>query len=448
MNPFVLHCGDALAVLKTMETESIHCCVTSPPYYGLRNYGIDGQIGLEETPAEYVAKLVEVFREVRRVLRKDGTCWLNLGDTYCSTAPGTMGDPLRQSGILAGVRTETAAARQKFRQKTPSGLKPKDLIGIPWKIAFALQADGWWLRQDIVWSKPNPMPESVKDRCTKSHEYIFLLTKSERYFFDNAAILEPLAGKPHAPGNKGKPTVDQIRGIHASKGMSGHYREPERIWGAAEGRNKRSVWTVATKPFKSAHFATMPTALVEPCILAGCPAAGKRCDCAELILTPTGSVESLDPSMSTGRAGMNRKRGSNEGTRSISRYQQRQYAAQVRASSFLGRMKEEAGPALAHYIRMDRSGARPLPPDLLDAWIARGWLQPVTTVCDCPVELGGIVIDPFAGSGTTGIVAMQHGRCFVGIELNPEYVALAQKRYDDSNAPRASLAAIFLETGS
>ena len=221
--------GDALKQLQTLEDESIYTCVTSPPYYGLRDYGVPEQIGAEDTLEEYIDKLVTVFREVRRVLRPDGTLWVNIGDCY---ATGTQA--ARQQSTNPGVGANRLEAQNGVaRIGNPTGCKTKDLIGVPWRLAFALQADGWYLRQDIIWQKPNAMPESVRDRCTKSHEHIFLLAKSERYFFDAPAISEPsLNGKQ---------------------------------------RNKRDVWAVNTKGFKGAHFAVFPEKLVEPCILAGCP---------------------------------------------------------------------------------------------------------------------------------------------------------------------------------
>jgi DNA modification methylase len=261
--------GDCLEVLRTMDAESVHCCVTSPPYFGLRDYGHEGQIGLEQTPGEYVAKLVEVFREARRVLRADGTLWLNLGDTYArNPAKGQHkpGDSGKQAYIydVGGGRASASAS---------AGLPEKNLIGIPWRVAFALQADGWYLRQDIIWHKPNPMPESVRDRCTKAHEYLFLLTKSERYFFDSKAMQEPAIGG--TPGNT-KPTKG---GRAYGEGASEH-RTAANLHniGARETRNRRSVWTIATKPYKGAHFATFPPDLIEPCVLAGCPAGGTVLD--------------------------------------------------------------------------------------------------------------------------------------------------------------------------
>jgi DNA modification methylase len=265
----VILVGDCIASMRTLPERSVQTCVTSPPYFGLRDYGHEGQIGLEPTPDEFVGKLVEVFREVRRVLADDGTLWLNLGDSYVGAMSqhkesGSFGDTSciskkTQGGVPQNGRIE------RNRLMRENGLKPKDLIGIPWRVAFALQADGWYLRQDIIWHKPNPMPESVRDRCTKAHEYIFLLSKSERYYFDAAAIAEPAAyfGKDPRSG-KGNIRYEGKRteGDAAANGQQSFVT-------INETRNKRSVWTVTTKPYKGAHFATFPPDLIDPCILAG-----------------------------------------------------------------------------------------------------------------------------------------------------------------------------------
>jgi DNA modification methylase len=318
--------GDVREQLKTLADESVHCVVTSPPYFGLRDYGMPSQIGLEATPSAFVETMVEVFREVRRVLREDGTLWLNLGDSYAgswgaqsrgnsaseasSRLEGSSMLEARQIGAYPLGQTHVGSVK-----RTP-GLKPKDLIGIPWRVAFALQDDGWYLRQDIIWSKPNPMPESVTDRCTKAHEYLFLLSKSGRYYFDGNAIAEPLgassvsrlaqnvdaqAGSARVPG-KTNGAMKAVGGRRAAgnkthKGQAAYEAGDERMRtkaglvsfanrerakvaeGDIEGtRNRRSVWTVATQPFKEAHFATFPPALIEPCILAGSPKGGTVLD--------------------------------------------------------------------------------------------------------------------------------------------------------------------------
>lgn len=268
MSDYRVLIGDCIESMRTLPEKSINCCVTSPPYFGLRDYGQDGQIGLEASPDEFVAALVAVFREVRRVLRDDGTLWLNLGDSY---ATGTKAE--RQPGNKS-FGEGTSKAQGVARIGTPEGLKTKDLIGIPWRVAFALQADGWYLRQDIIWHKPNPMPESVRDRCTKSHEYIFMLSKSPRYYYDHEAVKEP-AVATHASGNGFKRDARE-----SYKNADGSARGNESQWSDVGGkRNRRSVWTVSTKPYPGAHFATFPPDLIEPCILAGCPVGGTVIDC-------------------------------------------------------------------------------------------------------------------------------------------------------------------------
>ncbi len=268
--------SDCIAGMRTLPDASVQCCVTSPPYFGLRDYGHEAQIGLEAAPDAYVAKMVEVFREVRRVLRDDGTLWLNLGDSYAGTGKsggGAQGKRWEECGM------DTEGPRGGKWMPPPVGYKAKDLMGIPWRVAFALQADGWYLRQDIIWHKPNPMPESVRDRCTKAHEYVFLLSKSERYYFDSEAMKEEAVGQNlhdltgpgyAAPGqapNTGnrKALRTDIESRHRSQIKGGQSLQAE-----PDGRrNKRSVWTVATKPFRGAHFAVFPPSLIEPCILAG-----------------------------------------------------------------------------------------------------------------------------------------------------------------------------------
>lgn len=247
----------------------VQTCVTSPPYYGLRDYGHSGQLGLEKTPDEYVASMVEVFRCVRDLLADDGTLWLNLGDSYAGYH-GNKNSEVPTSSTNGWTNGHNENKRGDARPQD-IGLKPKDLIGIPWRVAFALQADGWYLRQDIIWSKPNPMPESVTDRCTKAHEYIFMLAKKERYYYDHESVKEPSA---QGSDKWGKGGARKTRGLQGYTNASGAQRDNSGGYGTTGTRNRRSVWTVATRPYKGAHFATFPEALIEPCILAGAPPGG------------------------------------------------------------------------------------------------------------------------------------------------------------------------------
>lgn len=252
---------DCISGMKDLPDNSIDCCVTSPPYFGLRDYGHEGQIGLEETPEQYVAKMVEVFEQVRRVLKPEGTLWLNLGDSYAREG----GDSRLKGRHWDGRENNPSTGSNRYAKDF--NLKPKDLIGIPWMVAFALRSAGWYLRQDIIWHKPNPMPESVTDRCTKAHEYIFLMSKSQRYYYDQEAINES------ASTINGKPCQ------FGASNQSGTLRNDEgRVFEDNGVRNKRSVWTVTTKPFKEAHFATFPEDLIVDCIKAGCPEGGTVLD--------------------------------------------------------------------------------------------------------------------------------------------------------------------------
>ena len=264
--------GDCRDVLKTLPDGSINCCVTSPPYYGLRDYGVDGQIGLEQTPDAYVAELVAVFAQVKRVLRDDGTLWLNLGDSYASFRDGKA-TPDTTRGTSTGTLVSKGQAKNRTaRTFDGTSVKHKDLIGIPWMVAFALRADDWYLRQDIIWHKPNPMPESVTDRCTKSHEYVFLMSKNATYHCDMEAIKDPVA----------QSTVERL--AQDVESQTGSDRVPfktngkMKAVGNSETRNKRSVWTVNTKPYKGSHFATFPPSLIRPMILAGCTHGGTVLD--------------------------------------------------------------------------------------------------------------------------------------------------------------------------
>jgi len=253
--------GDCREIMRRWKNQGIkaQACVTSPPYFGLRDYGHDGQIGLEETPEEYIKAMVEVFRCVWDVLEDDGTLWLNIGDSYSGSGKGPAGN----LGITNDERNMT---HTKSSALVPQGCKPKDLIGIPWMLAFALMADGWYLRQDIIWHKPNPMPESVTDRCTKSHEYIFLMSKSQKYYYDADAIKEQSTSKSEGIKFGGNKYGDDNDPKYATK--SGNVSKEY------EKANKRSVWTVTTKPYAGAHFAVFPSDLIEPCILAGAPVGG------------------------------------------------------------------------------------------------------------------------------------------------------------------------------
>lgn len=317
----IIHLGDCLDVLKTLPDNSIDCCVTSPPYYALRDYGIEGQLGLENTPEEYIAKMTEVFMEVYRVLKPEGTLWLNIGDSYWGG--GWRNAQFNEhSGDLQKGSKGTYCGKTMPACKGNQGVyKPKDLIGIPWMLAFSLRSAGWYLRQDIIWAKNNPMPESVTDRCTKSHEYIFLLSKSQKYYFNHEAIQEPAVSsddlKRRIKNGVEEWKTDKAKDTYA---VSGAGRSRTELYSTNEQgdyvRNKRDVWQVNVKPCKEAHFATYPPDLVRPCILAGCPE-------------------------------------------------------------------------------------------------------------------GGVVLDPFMGSGTTALVARGIGRDYIGIELNPEYKAIAERRLFD-----------------
>lgn len=273
--------GDCRESLRGLPDQSVHTCITSPPYFGLRDYGHDGQIGLEPTPDEFVAALVEVFREVRRVLRDDGTLWLNLGDSYARNPAKGQHKPGQSGGKNAYVYDRgNGRASATF---LGYGLKEKDLIGIPWRVAFALQSDGWYLRQDIIWHKPNPMPESVRDRCTKAHEYIFLLSKSPKYYYDHEAVKEPAVC-----GHSGRSASFKREGSKRAQAIPGqtfgtHRPDRDDVDYSGETRNRRTVWTVPTRPFKGAHFATFPPDLIEPCVLAGSPPGG-------LVLDPFGGA--------------------------------------------------------------------------------------------------------------------------------------------------------------
>jgi DNA modification methylase len=371
--------GDALTVLRTMPSESVHCVITSPPYWGLRDYGITHQIGLEDTPQQYVCDLVGIFRDARRVLRPDGTLWLNLGDSY---AGGGNYRGVHSLDTLSDKQRSNRGARglsQELGGRVPDGLKSKDLVGIPWRTALAMQADGWWLRSDIIWQKPNPMPESVTDRPTKAHEYIFLLSKSEQYYYDIDAIREPMKFPDRrfsADTDHHKTAALMDEGMRTTGGLHdgrSQYGDPE------IGRNKRTVWTIATQAFSEAHFATFPEGLVEPCILAGTSDHGCCSKCGAPF------------------------------TREFERVAEKEYSYQAIGIPGEGENRGRRNGSL---------GSSQFAPS--------GWVQS----CECffADTVPCTVLDPFCGSGTTGVVALRHRRDFIGIELNPEYVKMAEQR--------------------
>lgn len=369
--------GDWIEKLRELPDGSVQCCVTSPPYWGLRDYGVAGQLGLEKTPEEFVAKIVAGFRELRRVLRDDGTLWLNLGDTYAANRGYQVPD---QKWVDVG--------NSKGMKAAEIGLKPKDLIGIPWRCAFALQADGWFLRSDIIWHKLNAMPESVTDRPTKAHEYIFLLTKRQNYFYDCEAVKEPLQASTLERGySYSDPEYTSSKMNAAEPGMvraNGTFKGKRYI---PSGRNRRDVWTVPSEPFSGAHFATFPSALIRPCILAGTSAKGCCPKCGapwERI------VENNNPSKQS-----NTGEDMTEGAAKTSNPQ------------------TSAG--------MHRNGG-----GVYSTSKTLGW-QPTCT-CGETSTVPCVVLDPFGGSGTVGQVSLELGRKAILIELNPEYVKLAEDR--------------------
>jgi DNA modification methylase len=423
MNPNIL-IGDVRTTLRSLPDKSVHCIVTSPPYWGLRDYGTatwiggdptcshkrdskfsescstgqrnlegaigdgiykteclrcgalreDSQLGLEPTHLEYVENMMLLFREARRVLRDDGVLWLNLGDSYAGSGKGRNADGSANVDPDSKQATSLGTTNGTLTKATPDGLKAKDLVGIPWRVAFALQDDGWYLRQDVIWSKPNPMPESVGDRCTKAHEYIFLLTKNSHYFFDAEAIKEPAK---YAGDNRGARS-DSRRGteMNSVSGATGAFR------------NKRSVWTVSTKPFKGAHFATFPQDLIEPCILSGTSEMGCCAQCGSPLKRELKKT----------------RLARNELSKDDPRY---------RPNTYNGAYGEINGKADAGYTVSETVG----------------WQK--TCKCETEETVPCTVLDIFFGAGTTGVVSQRLGRNFLGCELNPDYALMASKRLAD-----------------
>jgi DNA modification methylase len=428
--------GDCLKKLKEIPDNSVDCCITSPPYWGLRDYGtakweggdkdcdhqgkpmatrtnihdrtqpqcnnqpdenvfeiyrevcgkcgakrVDDQMGLEQTPDEYVENMVKVFREVKRVLKAEGTLWLNLGDSYAGSG-GWEG--CKNNSSLSNSNLDQKAKDWKSISRAAPNLKSKDLVGIPWRVAFALQADGWYLRQDIIWYKPNPMPESVTDRCTKTHEYIFLLTKNPNYYYDNEAIKENSVDPESYTGRKKRNAPTMAKYDLKNLKNAGSIQEDGTLtYGQIyEKRNKRSVWTVTTKPFKEAHFATFPEDLITPCLLAGTSAKGVCPDCGK----PWQRV--LEKGQLTN------ERSQREDTLNVV-------------------------PGRDKLCRLNSVDMEAIPKKTI------GW-EPT---CQCGKQpVPATVLDPFFGAGTTGVVAKKSKRNYIGIELNPKYIEIAEKR--------------------
>jgi len=372
--------GDVIDCLRSLPDACVQCVVTSPPYWGLRDYGVEGQIGLEPTPGEYVEKMIEVFREVKRVLRDDGTLWLNLGDTYASAwACGRRN--------VVGNGSMENGKRDSRPNRVSGDIKEKDMVGIPWRVAFALQADGWYLRSDIIWSKPNPMPESVTDRPTKSHEYVFLLAKRPRYFYDIDSIREPPTGRTGTMRFWKKGMEGQAKG---------NRNDAERVMqkDGSIGRNRRTVWEIATQLMPDAHFATFPEALVKPCIMAGTSARGACPKCG----APWRRVVEREED-----AGLARSAG--------------------------GKADEQPETDRAKRLGQRRNAARAAGgnhTNPLGGRVTARW-EPTCT-CGTEETVPCVVLDPFGGSGTVAKVARDLGRSSILIEINPEYVQIAKKR--------------------
>lgn len=363
--------GDVLDRLRTLPDRSVDCVVTSPPYWGLRDYGADGQIGLEESPDVWCARLVDVFRECRRVLADHGTCWVNIGDAY---ATGTNASRNPTSTVGDDVPASWSN-RSEATRRHPEGLKTKDLIGLPWMLAFALRADGWWLRSEIIWAKPNPMPESVRDRPTKGHEQIFLLSKRPRYYYDAEAIRDAVTSD-RAPSRKAK---------HSGAGHLALRPNGTPYDGEGTSRNARTVWRIATQPFPEAHFATFPEELPRRCIAAGCP---------ERVCTECGQPSE----------------------RIVERVSRGDWNPRQTADPMVARSTKGVGGSSFYQIPQPTTS---------------GWSD-----CGHDAWRPGVVLDPFLGSGTTLQVARRLNRHGIGTELNPGYAAIAARRIGGEPRPQ------------
>ena len=402
--------ANANALTIPLADQSVHCIVTSPPYWGLRDYGVDGQLGNERTPEEFIANMVTVFRECWRVLRDDGTLWLNLGDSYAGSWGNYVAPNSASAKALDKRRKDRYGTYKPPSADVPSGLKPKDLVGIPWRVALALQADGWYLRSDIIWHKPNPMPESVTDRPTKAHEYVFLLTKSPRYFYDAEAVKEQVTPSTVARlsqdvenqtgstrANGGAKTNGTMKAVGKAYSFARNVAEADRPGQAASNhradredvqyvgsRNRRSVWTIATAPYSGAHFATYPPDLVEPCIKAGTSARGVCPECGA-----PWEREVEHAIMPTAKA----------------------------AKTFVIDERDLQADEMDQGSNRQKDGHKP---GYISANKTIGWRP----TCDCGREdaVPAIVFDPFAGSGTTLMVARALGRHGVGLDLSMTYI--------------------------
>jgi len=396
-NAKLLYGIDVREALKLLPDQSVQMVATSPPYWGLRNYDDPGQLGLEDTPEEYVANLVDVFREIRRVLRDDGTVWLNLGDSYNSGRDG--GHP---GGKASGFQQVDDRYQNRSGGKAP-GLKPKDLVGIPWRVASALQADGWYLRADIIWAKNIVMPESVRDRPTKAHEYVFLLTKNERYFYDQEAIREPLSEAMKNDKRLGDEELCKKKRTRNRGGRTdGYTSAPGCVLGNASGRNKRSVWNVNPKPYQGAHFAVWPEKLVEPMILAGTSECGACAACGapwKRIVTKGEADEAHKQACGADKSG------------------------------------EYKGQAIKDYEGTGAENPSDVKRRILDGLRKKTYHWEPTCECEEHPTKRCVVLDPFSGSATTGMVALDHGRNYIGIDINADYLDLAKARLLGRAAP-------------